>query len=416
MRVVPQGRTEAQSLEARSLEAQSLESRSLEARSLEAQSLESRSLEAQSLKAHSLRVQTLPLQARGSAAGVDRPLTVIHVGPSLVRGGAEQWLVDLLRFLDPKKVRILRTIATEADLADPNFTSDLPIPVEIGRAESVRRAARECDVLVSWGVSLNDWLKDCRPPLSVVLAHGDGPYTRDALIGSDQVIDHVIAVSQAAKDICGAELPTSVIHNGVDCSRLGRTRSREAVRASLGFQPGDFVMGTIGRYSPEKRLPALVEAAALLPSHFKLLLVGWGAQRTALLEQANARIPSRFALATGWSYLGDYYSAMDAFCMASESEGGPLVVIEAMHCGRPVVTTPVGFVPEIIKDRINGVLVDGSPMSFAAAVMQLARHPEWARGMAAEGKSYAEQNSHARRMALDYEELLQRLWREKFAT
>jgi len=202
----------------------------------------------------------------------------------------------------------------------------------------------------------------------------------------------------------------------VDCSRLGRTRSREAVRASLGFQPGDFVMGTISRFSPEKCLPVLIEAAALLPAHFKLLLVGWGAQRMALLEHANARIPSRCALTTGWTYLGDYYAAMDAFCMASESEGGPLVVIEAMHCGRPVVSTPVGFVPEIIKDRINGVIVDGSPASFAAAVMQLARHPEWARGMAAEGKTYAEENSHARRMALDYEELLQRLWREKYAT
>ena len=411
MHVVPNGRMEVQSLEARSLEA-----RSLEAQSLEAQSLEAQSLEAQSIKAQSLRIQTHPLRARSPAEGEDRPLTVIHVGPSLVRGGAEQWLVDLLRFLDPKKVRILRTIATEADLADPSFTADLPIPVEVGRAESVRRAAHECDILVSWGLRLNDWLKDCRPLLCVVLAHGDGPYTRDALTGSDQVIDHVIAVSQAAKDICGADLPTSVIHNGVDCSRLGRTRSREAVRASLGFQPGDFVLGTIGRYSPEKRLPALVEAAALLPANFKLLLVGWGAERTALLEQANTRIPGRFALATGWSYLGDYYTAMDAFCMASESEGGPLVVIEAMHCGRPVIATPVGFVPEIIKDRINGVIVDGSPASFAAAVMQLALHPEWAKGMAAEGRAYAEQNSHARRMALDYEELLQRLWREKYAT
>ena len=90
-------------------------------------------------------------------------------------------------------------IATEAELADPNFTADLPIPVEVGGAECVRRAARECDVLVSWGLVLNDWLKDCRPRLSVVLAHGDGVFTRNVLHGCDQVLDHVVAVSQVPK-------------------------------------------------------------------------------------------------------------------------------------------------------------------------------------------------------------------------
>jgi glycosyltransferase involved in cell wall biosynthesis len=346
-------------------------------------------------------------------APAERALTLIHVGPCLVRGGAEQWLVDLARFLDPRKIRILRAIATEADLTDPHLTAELPIPVEVGQAETVQQAARECDILVSWGIGLNDWLKDCRPRLSVVIAHGDGPWTRNVLNGSNQIIDHVIAVSQAAKNLVCQEFPTSVIHNGVDCSRLGRTRSREAVRASLGFQPGDFVMGYVGRFSPEKRLPILVDAVALLPSQFKLLLVGWGGQRLQLLEQANARIPNRYALATGWNYLGDYYSAMDAFCIASDSEGGPLVMIEAMHCGRPVVTTSVGLVPEIIKDRINGVIIERNPASVAAAVMQLARHPEWARGVAAEGKAYADEHGNARRMAVEYENLFQRLWREK---
>jgi glycosyltransferase involved in cell wall biosynthesis len=372
--------------------------------------------EGQCYDAHSMEAMSSAARSLyASSAPTERPLTAIHVGPCLVRGGAEQWLVDLARFLDPKKIRILRAIATEADLTDPALTADLPIPVEVGGAEAVQRAARECDILLSWGIGLNDWLKDCRPRLSVVLAHGDGPWTLNVLRGSNQIIDHVVAVSQASKDLICDGFPTSVIHNGVDCSRLGRTRSREAVRASLGFQPGDFVMGYVGRFSPEKRLPLLVDATALLPPQFKLLLVGWGGQRLALLEQANARIPNRYALATGWTYLGDYYAAMDAFCIASDSEGGPLVMIEAMHCGRPIVTTSVGLVPEIIKDRINGVIVDRDPASIAAAVMQLSRHPEWARGIAAEGKAYAEEHGNARRMAVEYENLFHRLWREKYA-
>ena len=213
----------------------------------------------------------------GGGAG-HRPLRAIHVGPGLLRGGAEQWLVDLLRFLDPKRIQILRTIAVYPNLTDPDLTADLSIPVEVGQAESVRRAARECDVLLSWGLGLNNWLADCRPRLSVMMAHGEGDWTRKFLRESDRVIDHVIAVSRAVKDRCCDGFDTSVIYNGVDCSRLGRTRSREAVRASLGFQPGDFVLGYLGRYSSEKiRVPLLLEAAALLPPHFKVLMVGWGA-------------------------------------------------------------------------------------------------------------------------------------------
>jgi glycosyltransferase involved in cell wall biosynthesis len=385
-----------------------------EAQSLEAQSLEAQSLEAQcSASTYFSSFPSAERPARAEPAG--RPLRAIHVGPGLLRGGAEQWLVDLLRFLDPKRIQILRTIAVHPNLTDPDLTADLSIPVEIGQAESVRRAARECDVLLSWGLGLNTWLADCRPRLSVMMAHGESDWTRKFLRESDRVIDHVIAVSRAVKDRCCDGFDTSVIYNGVDCSRLGRTRSREAVRASLGFQPGDFVLGYLGRYSSEKRVPLLLEAAALLPPHFKVLMVGWGAQRVALLEQANACIPGRYALANAWNYLGDFYQAMDAVCLVSEVEGLPLVLIEARLCGRPVIVTPFGCAPEVVQDRINGLIVSGDPASIAGAALRLARHPEWARGIAAEGKAFAEEHGHAHRMALEYENLLLRLWREKTA-
>jgi glycosyltransferase involved in cell wall biosynthesis len=85
-----------------------------------------------------------------------------------------------------------------------------------------------------------------------------------------------------------------------------------------------------------------------------------------------------------------------------------------MMCGRPLVVTPVGGIPEIIQHRINGVLVPGDPESVSAAAELLWRYPEWARGIAAEGRAFAEQHGHAVRMARDYENLFHRLWRQKF--
>jgi glycosyltransferase involved in cell wall biosynthesis len=332
----------------------------------------------------------------------------------MVRGGAERHFLDLLRFLDPRRAVIVRAIVTKARMMDSVFHTEVKIPVELGQGESVRRAAKECDVLLCWGLELNDWLEDCRPPLCVYLGHGVGDWTLKLLQGSDHVVDHVIAVSQAVQKCIGPGIPSTVIRNGIDAARLATTRSRREARAALGFGPEDFVLGYVGRFSMEKRVGVVLEAASRLPPHFKVLLVGWGAQRQELLEAANALIPGRYAFTSGWEYLGDFYQAMDAVCLVSDQEGLPLVMLEAMMCGLPFIATPVGGVPEVVHDRVNGLLIAGSPASLAEAAELLHRHPAWARGLAAEGRAYAEEHGHARQMARGYEDLLHRLWRDKF--
>jgi glycosyltransferase involved in cell wall biosynthesis len=346
--------------------------------------------------------------------GEGQPLKVIHAGPSLLRGGAEQWLVDLLRFLDPLRVRMLRTVLTTAEYLDPSLAASLPIPIEVGQAPALRRAAEECDVLLSWGLPLDDYLAGFRPKLAVYVAHGEGAWTQAMLDHSKRSVDHAVAVSEQVRRRVCYDVPSTVILNGVDSSRLGRTRTRQAVRESLGFRPEDFVLGFLGRFSPEKRGRVLIESVARLPREFKLLMVGWGAQRQPLMELANQCIPGRYAFANGCSYLGDYYQAMDAFCLVSSEEGFSLALIEAMMSGCPVIATPVGCVREVVRDRINGVIVEGTAESVADAARLLHDHPSWRRGLAREGQVYAEQTGHARRMARDYENLLWRLWSEKY--
>jgi glycosyltransferase involved in cell wall biosynthesis len=354
-------------------------------------------------------------QAAPSAGAGAQPLRVIHVGPCLVRGGAERHLLDLLRFLDPQRVRVLRIIVTKAKMVDPSFQAEINIPVEVGQGERVRQAVHECDVLLCWGLELNAWLEDCRPKLCVYLGHGVGDWTMKLLRGSNRVVDHVIAVSEAVRRSVGSDFPCTVIRNGIDSARLACTRSRQEVRTSLGFAPTDFVLGYVGRFSMEKRVRVVIETVSRLPPFFKALLVGWGAQRQELLEAANSLIPGRYVFTAGLNYLGDFYQAMDAVCLVSDQEGLPLVMLEAMMCGRPFIATRVGGVPEVIQDRINGLLVSGDHPSLAAAVQLLHNHPAWARGIAAEGRAFAEEHGHARRMAREYENLLHKLWNDKFS-
>jgi len=337
----------------------------------------------------------------------------VHVGPCFSRGGAEHHVIDLARFLDPSRVRIEKCVVTDPNMLDPSVAADMPAPVEVGTLETVRQAAAQHDILLFWGMMLDSWLAECRPPLCVYLAHGDSHWTHDLLVGSRRVVDHVIAVSHGVqRKVCNG-FPSTVILNGIDTARLGQTRSRQQVRDSLGFRPDDFVLGYLGRLSPEKRADQLIRAAAQLPPQFKVLLVGWGVQRQELFELANALIPGRFAFVKADRHLGDYYHALDALCLLSEFEGFALVVLEAMMCQRPVIATPVGSVPETIVDRVNGVVVDGDVESVCRAARLLYDYPDWARGLAAEGRRFAEQHGHAWRMARQYEQLFERLWLEK---
>jgi glycosyltransferase involved in cell wall biosynthesis len=343
------------------------------------------------------------------------PLRVVHVGQSLVRvGGIETSLKGLGRFFDKRRVQLVKCIVTPTQNFDPAAAADMGVPVEVGGIECVRKAAREADVLLCWGPrELGTWLADCRPRLCVFVAHGEGPWTRWILEGSKPIIDHVVAVSKRVRDTVCNGFATTVIPNGVDSSHLAQSRSRACVREALGFRRGDFVLGFVGRFSREKRAHLVIDAVARLPRRFKALLVGWGPLRAQLMEMANARIPGRAAFATAVHDVGDYYAAMDALCLPSAEEGYAMVILEAMLSGRPVIATSVGCVPEVFLDRINGLVVSGSAEPIAEAAELLARHPTWARALAAEGKAYAEEHGHARTMARRYEYLLLDLWQKK---
>ena len=208
-------------------------------------------------------------------------------------------------------------------------------------------------------------------------------------------------------------LPLTVIPNGIDAARLARTRPRDEARAALGFGPDDFIVGYVGRLAPEKRVHLILEAVAALPSAFKVLMVGWGPLLPELLEQANRLVPGRFAFATAHDHLGDYYGALDACCLLGTEEGFSLAMLEAMHCRCPVVATPVGAVPELVVDRVNGLVVSPTPDAVRESVVRLKRFPRWAAGLAAEAHAWADRHGHAARMARDYEDLLARLWWER---
>lgn len=343
------------------------------------------------------------------------PLSIAHLGPCLFRGGAEQQLIDLAKFLDPARAVLRRCLVTNPKDIDPLVASDLGCEVIPATKASVAETLRDFDVLLYWGMELPGWIDPAadRKAAIVYLAHGDSYWTRDLLKNSREFTDHSVAVSRRVLETTCADCPATVILNGVDTARLATTRCRNDVRAEFGYGEADFVVGYVGRFSPEKRPELLIQALALLPRRFKGLFVGWGPLEASLLAEANRTIPNRFAFRYADRYLGDYYQSFDAFSLSSVQEGFALVFLEAMFAGKAVVATPVGAVPEVIEDRVNGLIVEGTAISIAAALEQLERNPAWARGIAESAERYARVNGHALRMAREYETLLRRLVDER---
>lgn len=343
---------------------------------------------------------------------LDRPLRVVHVGPHLLQGGAEQWLLDLAAVVNPEFMQIVSHIAVHGGYASANYIArlaDVNISVEVGGRESVQRAIQNADVLLSWGVCLDQYVGDVPRPLSIQIVHGEGPWSRIFVDGSRRSVDHFVAVShRVAQRVC-YDVPTTVIYNGIDNRRLARTQSRQETRQQWGLNSDDFLIAYCGRLAAEKRVDCIIKAIAYLPPQCKLLVIGSGHLEGELRQLADSLVPGRVIFTSSASGMGDLYAAADVFCMASDQEGCSLALLEAMLSGLPAVTTPVGSAAEFIEDKVTGLLFDGSPRHLARSLELLHKHRDWRRGLAAEGQRVVESFGYSKRMSRDYEQLIRGL-------
>lgn len=151
-----------------------------------------------------------------------------------------------------------------------------------------------------------------------------------------------------------------------------------------------------GRLHSIKGFDILVRAYALLPKHDAppLLIAGDGPERIALRELAQA-----LGVETGIALLGNRHpsdiarlmQASRCFIAPSRNEGLPLVVLEAMASGRPVIASAVGGIPEVIESGINGLLVPPEdPEALALAICYYLQNPAVAEAAGRHGRALAD--------------------------
>lgn len=153
-----------------------------------------------------------------------------------------------------------------------------------------------------------------------------------------------------------------VVHNSVAAGRpVGDNSSiKSRVLRSLSIPDGSTVVVTAGRLSREKGHEYLLDAIALLRHLPNTVFVfcGEGKLRGELEKKAARNLrPDSYRFAGFRRDMQDVFDTMDLFVLPSLTEGLPNVVLEAFSCGKPVVATAVGGVPELVRDGVNGILV-----------------------------------------------------------
>jgi glycosyltransferase involved in cell wall biosynthesis len=198
--------------------------------------------------------------------------------------------------------------------------------------------------------------------------------------------DRVIAVSERMK--------RDLVEKGVDARRIqvianaiqiapeaDRERTRRTTRTRMGIGEEEFVFGFVGRLSEEKGLRYLLEAFSrckAADARWRLVLVGDGPQREALDKTVHdLGLVAKVDFAGFQRDTAAWYYAMDAFVLPSLTEGTPMVVLEAMAHGVPVIATSVGGLPSVITSGENGILVrPAEPSELLKAMRSIAGNRE----------------------------------------
>lgn len=155
-----------------------------------------------------------------------------------------------------------------------------------------------------------------------------------------------------------------VITNPVDIERFNRPK----------IQHDDFIIITAGRLSEQKNQKLLIEAVGELKNeinNLKLIILGDGPLREELDSFIRGKgLDEIVRLLGNVDNIEDYYAKADIFALCSLYEGVPLVILEAMAAGLPVITTDVGGIKDILQD--GGILVPaGDDRAYIDALRQL---------------------------------------------
>jgi len=367
-------------------------------------------------------------------------LKVLYLNPSVELGGGELSLLELISGLDRARVTPLASCVAEGPLPEALRRAGVRVDINpwprfalrIGRARLASRLAapfaapaliphvarmarlvrREgIDLIHSNGLkshligSLVRLMTGCRLVWHVRDVLRPGPirqaYGAMARLTVSCLVANSSAVARTFPGMPGSRL--RIVYNGLDMNLYAPAPAAPSVRASLGIEPGDLVIGAVGALAPLKGHIHLIRAAPAILQQFpraRFVIVGRemyvtaghaGYRQTLEAEAVRLGVARQVVFA---GYREDPVAFLRCFDLLVHASIYPesfgRVLVEAMGCGVPVIATALGGPTEIISSDDEGLLIPaGSHEAITRAVTTLLEDPKRRARMARRGRARA---------------------------
>jgi len=336
---------------------------------------------------------------------------------SLVVGGVERHVIDLIRRIDHEKYHIYLVIPPglmkilknelsrlEVDVVELEIRSWLQVK-EIVRLIKVLRKNR-IDIVHSHDYYASRFgspiAKLCGVPLVVQTAHMEELWRsgwKKLLVYIDSLsslfADKVIAVSNAVKQflVNSKKIQSSkiqVVHNGIDFDNFGHInigRECQLMKNRFNIKPEHQIILVVGRLVPQKGHTYLIDSAPRIISQYadcKFFFAGEGELQDSLMAKIkHLDIEDHFIFAGYIENISAVYKMADLVVLPSLYEGLPYVAIEASYLSRPIVATAVSGTPDVVLNNITGLTVPpGDSEALGEAILRLLKDSDYANELA----------------------------------
>lgn len=363
-----------------------------------------------------------------------RPVRILHLHSSFSLGGKEARATRLMNLMGDRAHHTILSAVPDALGAraaiDPGVAVDFPGDAApalhgkpgLARYRALAHTMAGFDLLLSYNWGAMDGVMAHRlfartrglPPL---IHHEDGfnedetvrrnwkrnAFRRLALPTAEALVVPSRLLERIAAAEWGAARRTQLIRNGIAVAAYAGGPT--APIPGFERRPGEVVIGTVAGLRKVKDLPRLVRAVAPLPAHVRLVIVGEGPERAAILAEAAAcGIADRLVMPGFLAEPARWIGHFDLLALSSHSEQAPIAVIEAMAAGLPVASPVVGDVAAMVSAANRRFIADDET-AFRAALADLAADAALRRAVGEANRHAAAEGFDESTMVAAYENL-----------
>ncbi|MGQ9822845.1 MAG: glycosyltransferase [Thermogutta sp.] len=372
--------------------------------------------------------------------GSREPLRVMFVITCMPVGGAETLLVEIVRRMDRRLLApelcclkypgplgeiLAREVPTFSGLLAHKY--DFRVLPRLTRLMRQRRI--DAVITVGTGGDKMFWGRLAAylagVPVIASALHSTGLPDRVEFLNRllSPITDAFIAVAEnhgrylAEQEGCPPSR-VQVVVNGVDTTRFRPIPPDRALRRSLGAGDDERVVAIVAALRPEKNHELFLRAAVRVHAQdraARFWIIGDGPRREVLERLSVTLLPPGIVRFLGTrGDIPELLACADVVALSSHMEANPLSILEAMACGKPVVATRVGSVPENVIDGVHGFLVPpGDAEALADRCLELLRNPRLAHVMGLAGHQRVALRADIERTVRGYEDLILRIYAAK---